>query len=428
MSETRYCLRCGARITEDMSYCGRCGYPTKVYLIENPPKIRVTYRLGFLVFILGLIPHIFVNYMIDLLHISFTRDILYTLVYLDDILFLPLLVLGIIFLFSTFSKLILKPWLIDIIVVIGFSAFILTIYLVQNASLQYTILYMYVRSISYFLIIGGVLSRKMVDEEIERLNAQINDTKGSYLLAFITVLISLSYFFSLPLRILLSTISVGIITWLVWDVYTPRITLSYIFKNIKGRKEDWMEVIQIKDRLNWRELKPHYVNLLLKSFTPILMSFSILAFTGEIFPFLDIEMNTVEGIAKSIKYSLMLITIFSIFVSSTQWLFDVLDLRIYDKREKIVEKASIIGYLDSFIDVFALISFLITMYRVASTQVEKVTGVALVYYSITSTFFLFLLYWIILLPTSMLATLLYFVFSMKKHINIILRLLNPRRI
>jgi len=424
MANKRYCLKCGAELPEVSEYCGRCGYPARIHLIDEPPKLRITYKLGIVIFLLGLLSHLFVNYGVAFLNPNLPENTLYMLVYADEALFLPLTLFGALTIISAYAKLSLRPWIIDIVVVFGFLCFVLTLYIIFGYLPKSTYIYAHFRTASYILTIGGILCRKMIDREVNILNMQIDDTKFSYSLAMLTILLSISYLSSLPLAVILSSLSAGIITWIIWDTYTPRITRIYIFKNWRGEKGEWMEVVQIGDKMNWRELRPHYTNLLLKSFTPILMAFSLLTFADEILP-LGLEISTIEGMAKSIKYSLGLIMVFSIFVSSTQWLFDVLDLRIFDKRENVLEKVGIISYLDSFIDVFALIGFLITLYNVAAREVEGATGVAAVYYSISSTVFVLFLYWITLLATSLTATLLYFKFSIRKHVNKVLREIGP---
>ncbi|RLE73205.1 MAG: hypothetical protein DRJ37_00925, partial [Thermoprotei archaeon] len=265
----------------------------------------------------------------------------------------------------------------------------------------------------------------------DSLGVQIEDARYENFLSLLTAAMPLLFYAllgSTSPKIYIGMPAIGLATWLVWDMLTTRLVKIYVFKNIRGEKETWMEVVRLEDRLRWREYKPHYVNMLLNSFTLTLMTYSIVVFALQIVPVIDI--TTIEGLAEVVHYSWILLILLSILVGPSQWLFNVLDLRIYDKRLKILEKASPLKYLDEFADVFAFLGFILTIRDIS----YKATGggnpltPSTIYFASQTALFIFLLYWLSMLTSSLLATLLYYRLSMAKHVSEILYELNPRRL
>ena len=354
------------------------------------------------------------------------------LVLLNDLLAFPLLTPSFVFYIAYLSKIKLKPWIIDFVVAAGFPLNIVTFSISQMVDgLLFNIVSFLHNPLSYMMIIVGILSRKIVDREFDSLGVQIEDARYENVLSLFTAAMPLLFYSllgSTSPKIYIGMPAIGLATWLVWDMLTTRLVKIYVFKNIRGEKEEWMEVVRLEDRLRWREYKPHYVNMLLNSFTLTLMTYSIVVFALQIIPVIDI--TTIEGLVEVVRYSWILLILLSILVGPSQWLFDALDLRVYDKRLKILEKASPFKYLDEFADLFAFLGFILTIRDISYRITGGVNPLdpSAIYFASQTALFIFLLYWLSMLTSSLLATLLYYRLSITRHIPEILHELNPKRI
>lgn len=416
-------------------FCRKCGFRTDIYLMEPPPKIRITKRLAVILFIAGLTLHLILEYILPFILHDVPEEYLMAIIILDDLLALPLIAVSLVFYLAYISKVRLKPWLIDVATAIGFLLNIVIFFLLKQigSGPLFDILYYLRYPFSYALILVGIFSRKLIDKEIDSLNIEVEHTRYENLLAAITILVPLLFFASYgstSLRIYIGMPTIGLATWLIWDIFSTKLVKIYVFKNLSGRKEEWMEVVRLEDKVKERGLRPHFIDMLLDSFTLTLLTYSIIVLGLELVPVVEVDTASVEGLANTVQYSWILLILLSILVGPSQWLFDALDLRIYNKKVMIVEKASPFRYLDEFIDVFALLGFLLTIRNVSYkvTGGKNMFGFSKIYFASQTALFLFILYWLSMLTPSLLATLLYYKFSITRHVSEVLRELKPRSI
>ena len=211
--------------------------------------------------------------------------------------------------------------------------------------------------------------------------------------------------------------TLGVTVWLAWHFFAVKVFKLYLKWSGKGR-------LYSTGKPDISKPKSMF-SLMSEAFMLVLMVFSIIVLGVQVFA-PQIDLSRFQDLVLVAKLSLVAEAAVGVFGPPAYMLFEALDLRRLDALELIVEKVHPVDYLDSMIDVFALIGFLLTMRDVtlsytASAQAEP----SIVLYTLITLLFYYLA---ITLPPALLATTMYHRYSYAGQAAYLYEKLRPREV
>lgn len=337
-----------------------------------------------------------------------------------------------------------KPWLIDYITALGILLFpvrhnvLVYITFFTDIVLPPVLNSLLVNGF-WALIVGGVLAKKLLLREYKFLNVKVKVSRDPLKLVFLCSLsVALVYLLPVvsltPLFLFVVFLICGVITWVVWNFTAVPITRMNIYGNIRGR--DTGDRLVVKTNLpNSIESDVGFTEVFIKSVTPTLLSFSLLAFLSEFMPWLGVDISSFEVFTNLLKFiflAFLVLIVVSPFVAPPSWILSQLDLRVYDKENEVIEEARINDILSSFVDIFAFIGLVVSFYQLGSSMLSRFLGnvrdisdIMIINLVATTTISAFTYFWLTLATPALLAITLYYKYSFTKHLRKILKGLKP---
>ena len=422
-----YCFKCGAKI-EVWGYCPKCGFPTQIYFVKPPPKIRLKYSLALALLALGIIGYFIYDLNPDSLELEMTAY------YIT----IPMMITGLILIVATYFRNSLKFWRIDYITALGIALFTVNDYLITaipdenlptliDALITFSFLY---------VTVGGIIAKKLLQRELKLLNIKIQASKNTFKASLIATIALLAFFIQGSVYITFLVLACSIVTWLIWHFTATRITRIHVYRNLKGENDGSKLILKIDERENVEDVG--FTEVLFKASILTLFSFSFLSFLSQFIPILPTEFSEFMNAYTLIMYtSYTVIVLFSPLFAPPSWLLDTLNLRVYDRKKETIKKAQIIETLESFKDIFATLGLIMLAYQLSQSIMEqtlKELGLTTVttmeqVYMITYTTILMISYMLIPVMTpAILTTALYYKTTYRKHLQKLKNILKPLKI
>jgi len=411
-----YCFRCGAPAPRGATYCPRCGAPLDVHYVLRPPRPRLTPSLGLALTVLGA----------ALYALGYTLAPLWLVpVLLESSFYLAVFGLGVMASATLWRW--LKPWAIEPLFLVGALLTLVEHVAVFTFHVEApTLLYLFKAGIA--LMAASTAAWLMARREARLLNIDVVKSRWPFASSLAAAtLMSLVFAAGAPsalgvVEALAAAYTVGVAAWLLWHFYAPSVFKAYL--GLSSTEE----AVMVDRGLTREETGYAFTDILLRASTLALMAFSILVFGAQLFdPQLDLSsMGTLVLLA---KYSLAAEVLLGVFGPPAYWLFEALDLRVLDRASATLEKASPIGFLDSMVDLFAALGFLLTI-RDVTLSITPPDAAPALYAPLAFFNAILLLYYYasIVLPPALVATALYHKYSFEKQARWLLDEIRPRRL
>ncbi len=409
----KYCFRCASPLPPGAAHCPRCGAPTGIHYTAKPPRPRLTPGFAAAILVLGAAAFV-LSYALPPLPASLSLE--------ASTYLLPAgaAVLAAALLWRKGA-----PWEIELFVPLGAALVLFEHVMVFVLHVEAPAL-IYVFKAGIAVMAAAAASWLMARREARILNVKPPLSRAPLALSLSTALLLELVFatggaFS-PLaleRALLGLTALGVATWLTWHFYAPRVFEAYLNRSAGE------EAVMLDTGVSREELGYQFTEMLLRSFTLVLMVFSIVILGVQVFA-PQLSLSSVPDLVKVAKYSLAAEVLLGVFGPPAYWLSDALDLRVLDRASMTLEKAAPIEALDSMVDAFALLGFLLTL-RDATLAITPPQESPAVYVPVAVFNSILLLFYftVITLPPALIATALYHKYSFKRHVEHILSRVKP---